>query len=62
MGSYQLPYRHDTIQSLDEQVPAGIDKMAESARSQEEPELMTDIRGLTYVAFRNCDLEKFSAK
>jgi hypothetical protein len=62
MGSYQLPHRHDTIRSLDEQVPAGTDKTAEPARSQEEPELITDILGLTYVAVRNCDLEKFSAK
>ena len=46
----------------DESVPAGNAETEDPERSPEEPDHMTDNLGLTYVAVRNCDLERFSAK
>jgi hypothetical protein len=34
----------------------------ESDQDMQEQDLMTDKQGLTYIAVRNCDLERFSAK
>jgi len=56
------PYRHNTRHLPDEQAPAGTAKHEKPEPSPEVPDLMTDNRGLTYMAVRNCDLERFSVK
>ncbi|MGP8254676.1 MAG: hypothetical protein ACLQMU_03195 [Methanoregula sp.] len=56
------PYRHNTTRLCDESVPSGNAETEDPKRSPEEPDHMTDNLGLTYVAVRNCDLERFSAK
>lgn len=56
------PYRDNTIRCLDELVPAGNVEKAEPERASGESDLMTDNLGLTYVAVRNSDFERFSTK
>jgi hypothetical protein len=46
----------------DERAPARTAKNEEPEPSPGVPDIMTDNRGLTYVAVRNCDLERFSVK
>jgi hypothetical protein len=46
----------------DEQVPARTAENEESERSPGVSDLMTGNWGLTYVAVRNCNLERFNAK
>lgn len=54
------PYRDNTGRCLDEPVPDTEKTVLE--RSHTLSEFMTDNLGLTYVAVRNCDLERFSIK
>ena len=56
------PYRHDMTRFCNESIPAGNAETEDPKRPPEESDLMTDNLGLTYVAVRNCDLERFSAK
>jgi hypothetical protein len=56
------PYRHNTRHLPDEQAPAETAKNEKPEPSPEVPDIMMDNRGLTYMAVRNCDLERFSVK
>jgi hypothetical protein len=56
------PYRHNTTRFCDESKSAENAETEDPKQSPEESDLMTDNLGLTYVAVRNCDLERFSAK
>ena len=53
-------YWLNKIRCLDDPVPAA--KKPEQGRLSGITEIMTDNQGLQYVAVRNCDLERFSAK
>ena len=55
-------YCHARIRSLDEPVPAPDAKKPEPGRPPVAAVVMTDNQDLNYVAVRNCDLERFSAK
>jgi len=55
-------YCHTGIRFLDEPVPTPDAKKPEPGRSPVASVVMTDNQGLNYVAVRNCDLERFSAK
>ena len=46
----------------DEHAPARTAENEEPETSLGVPDIMTDNRGLTYVAVRNCDIERFSVK
>ncbi len=56
------PYRHNTARCLDKEVPEGDGRQAEEERLPKGTDSMTDNLGLTYIAVRNCDLERFSVK
>lgn len=55
-------YCHTRIRFLDEPVPASDAKKPEPGQLPVAAVVMTDNQGLNYVAVRNCDLERFSAK
>jgi hypothetical protein len=56
------PYRHNTLRCLDDQVPPEETGQTEPKRLLKGSDMMTDNRGLTYMAVRNCDLDRFSVK
>jgi len=56
------PYRHNITRFRGESKPAGNAETEDLEQSPVDSDLMTDNFGLTYVAVRNCDLERFSAK
>jgi hypothetical protein len=56
------PYRHNKAGCLDEPAPSSNAKKAEAGRLPLVTDIMMDNQGLNYVAVRNCDLERFSAK
>ena len=56
------PYRHNTRRCPDDQAPPGETGQADPDTAPKSADMMTDNRGLTYMAVRNCDLERFSVK
>jgi hypothetical protein len=56
------PYRHTRTLLPDKPVSVSDTERAEPWLQAAEVDVMTDNRGLNYVAVRNCDLERFSAK
>jgi hypothetical protein len=56
------PYLNSKARCPDEPVPASNAEKAEPGRSLVAADVMTDSKGLNYVAVRNCDLEQFGAK
>ena len=56
------PYRHNTRRCPDDQELPGETRHAIPEMAPKGADIMTDNRGLTYMAVRNCDLERFSAK
>ena len=56
------PYRHNTSRCLDDPVPPGDAGHSVTERLPKGSDMMTDNLGLTYVAIRNCDLDRFSVK
>ena len=56
------PYRRETTRFLDVESPPGDVEELEPDHHSRGIESMTDNLGLTYIAVRNCDLERFSVK
>jgi hypothetical protein len=62
MCSNIQPYRYNIALCLDEPAIASNAEKADAGRSPVITDIMTDKQGLNYMAVRNCDLERFSAK
>ena len=56
------PYRRETTRFLDVESPHEEFHKIDHDHHSRGIESMTDNLGLTYIAVRNCDLERFSAK
>jgi len=54
------PYRHNTRLCIDDPRPERNDK--NSSPGLNDCDILIDNHGMTYIAVRNCDLDRFSVK